>query len=62
MDSDVTDFDLDWDVLTAPRAVARVGHLSDPLTASFTDLDLPSTFTGHGARPGAADLESWFDA
>jgi hypothetical protein len=38
------------------------GFVSDPLTTSFTDLDLGPALQRLGDRADEADLDSWLDA
>jgi hypothetical protein len=38
------------------------GYVSDPLTTSFTDLDLGPALRGLGEKADWADFDSWLDA
>ncbi|HEY5230452.1 MAG TPA: hypothetical protein VIJ11_06140 [Galbitalea sp.] len=50
--------DEDWE---ARYNEDTTGYVSDPLTTSFTDLDLGPALVKLGETTEWADLDSWFD-
>jgi hypothetical protein len=57
-DQSSLDDDNDWE---ARYNEDTTGYVSDPLTTSFTDLDLGPALLKLGDTAGRADLESWTD-